>query len=171
VVLAIEASLLSWGCNYRVLGEDVVKRSPRQVEDIPPYADELRAQELNPPEPRGAMPKYSGAGGYLRWSPDQSLLAVTTDAAGYYRTVNVWSERSRRLTPVVSIKDSDPESGRAYRYAWSQDSAALLVYGSGGLATAEDSSPRELPKLCLVYQVERDELFLIDPCTRTRWAY
>jgi hypothetical protein len=170
VALLIGVSLLHWGCDYTILGEGAVKRSPQEVTDLPPYGDELRAQELNPPEPKGPSPAYSGSGHYQRWSPDQSLLAVTTDARGYYRTVNVWNDRERRLTPVISIEDADHESGRAYRYAWSQDSKALLIYGHGVLPADEQSTARSL-KLCLVYVIGRDELYSLDPCNKTQWAY
>jgi hypothetical protein len=39
-------------------------------------------------------------------------------------TVSVFDEASHRQTPVVSIKEADPASGIAHRYAWSQDSQA-----------------------------------------------
>jgi len=51
------------------------------------------------------------------------------------------------MTPVMSIKD-DPHSGIAHRYAWSADSRALLIHGTGRLSEWDDSS---ITDLCLVY--------------------
>jgi hypothetical protein len=141
----------------------VVQRQPRVVEDLSPYGDELRSlgddSPTNVQEYRPGTPTYSGPGWYPRWSPDRSLLAVTTNGAGFYHTVNFWDERSHRLTPVVSIKEADPGSGVAHRYAWSQDSQALLIYGRGSLVSGES-----LPKLCLVYLPRRDELSALTKC-------
>jgi hypothetical protein len=160
--------LLTWHCG---LPRDIVRRQPRRVHDIRPYGEELRSQELNPPEPQGPVPPYSVPGHYLRWTADHSWAATTADAGGYFRTISVWSGRDKRLTQVISIKDADPESGRAYRYAWSRDSKALLIYGSGSLPTEDGSGTVFLDKICLVYLPDDGELYRLESCERTQWAY
>src|SRR5688500_81148 len=103
--LAFAPPLFYWRC---VCCYGIVERLPERVSDVPGYGEDLRRQKLNPPEPAQPPPKYSGPGKYLRWSPDGTWVATTTGAAGFYRTVNVWNERERRLTPLISIEDSDP---------------------------------------------------------------
>src|SRR5687767_8195115 len=105
-------AVLNYGC-----GERVVTRIPVEVPDVPVYGDELRALELNPPEPTPAD-QYQGPGYYVRWSPDGKVAATTTTARGYYRTVNIWEGSEQRRRPLISIEDGDPGSGRAYRYSW-----------------------------------------------------
>jgi hypothetical protein len=102
---------------------------------------------------------YAGPGWYPRWSLDQKRLAVTTSGAGYYHTVNFWDEPGRHLRPVVSIKEADPGSGAAHRYAWSRDSKALLIFGRGKLRSGEFP-----PLLCLVYLPHTDELYRLSRC-------
>jgi len=153
-----------------------------ELRNIPPYDDTISSaqlQEVNQP----AFPPYSGPGYYLRWSANRSFLAVTTDwderehlllppprpgsplrsllqlvtDSDFYHTINVWDERDRHLTPVTSVREADPGSGCSHRYAWSQDSEALLIYG-------KESSDNSVSELCLVYLTRRDELYRLARC-------
>ena len=162
--LLLVVSLAFVGC-----GEGIVTRVPVEVADVPEYGDELRSMQLNPPEPPGRQ--YSGPGYYVRWAPNGKVAAITTDSRGYYRTISIWDEERRARSPVISVEDGDPESGRAYRYAWSRDSAALLVYGHGRLADGSRSVPDERTRICLVYKVAEDSLHRIFPCKGTKWAF
>jgi len=99
------------------------------------------------------------------------MLAVTTDAGRYFRTVSVWDERAKRLMPVISIEDADPESGRAFRYAWSQDSKALLIFGWGAPLDAEVTKVVQRRRVCFVFKPENEAFLEISPCERTRWAH
>ena len=165
------AGTLAWSYS------DVVRRPSKNVEDLPPYGDELRAI---PPYGDSAsridseVARYSGPGWYARRSPDGSGVAVTISWGGFVgevllgllidrpfiHKVAVWDESANRLTPVVSIKESDPHSGIAHRYAWSRDSNALLIYGSGRLPEDYD----EVIDLCLVYLVKSDTLYRLTKC-------
>ena len=144
----------------------VVVREPDIVADVPIYGDELRAQELNPPE-QASPYKYEGPGHYVRWAPDGAFAAVTTRSRGYFRTVTIWNAQQEQRNPLISIEDIDPGSGRAYRYAWSADGRALLIYGFGKLAGSKGDGDR----VCLVFVPKEDELYRIDPCTGVRWAF
>jgi len=168
-VVLIAASAFAYWRFFCCYG--IVNRAPKKVADLPPYGDEIKRQELNPPAPAAPTPTYTGQGGYLRWAPDKSRAAVTTNVAGYYRTISVWDEHARRLTPVISIEDADPGSGRAYRYTWSEDSKALLIYGHGSLPWGENGAAVWVSKICFVYLPHEDQLYFIDPCKGTKWAY
>ena len=157
---------------------DVIRRKSRLVPDLPPYGDELR----NLP-PDGDSPStiaagargYSGPGWYARPSPDLSRVAVTTSWGGFLgevilglfmdrpfiHTVGVWDSAAQRLKHVVSIKEADPGSGIAHRYAWSKDSKALLIYGSGRLPEDFDVLVGDL---CLVYLAPSDAFFRLANC-------
>jgi hypothetical protein len=163
VCLAIPISMMSFSCRH------TVQRKPVEVADVPLYGDELRKQELNPPGSAETM--LGGKGYYVRWSPRRDLAAVTTDASGYYRTVNIWDARAQHLSPLISIEDGDPGSGRAYRYAWSSDGKALLVYGHGRLVDGTNNETDERTRVCLVYLAAEDSLYRIFPCKGTRWAF
>ena len=154
------------GCDGPVVG-----RTPIEVPDVPGYGKELRDLELNPPKPTDARP-YSGPGSYPRWSPDGTYVATTTQARGYYQTVNVWHAPTQSTRPIVSIGEFDPGSGRAYRYAWSRDGKALLIYGHGRVADGSQGSVSdERMRLCLIYQVDQDTLHRIFPCQGVKWAF
>jgi hypothetical protein len=156
---------LNWGA------QGLVTRAPQRVSDVPRYGDELRGiEELNLPEPAEPTPVYSGGGYYLRWSPNRSRLALTMNDGDHYRTIHVWDARKRQLKSVVSIRDLDPGSGRDYRYVWSRNSKALLIYGGGELATDQPYGRFRVGKLCMVYVAGRDELSWISPCHGTKWG-
>jgi hypothetical protein len=78
----------------------------------------------------------------------------------FYHTVSVWDARSAHVTPAVSIKEADPHSGIAHRYAWSSDSQALLIVGAGHLPEDYDA----LVELCLVYLPAEDQLYRLSHC-------
>lgn len=150
----------------------IVTRKPIEVPDVPGYGDELRALELNPsglPESR----PHTAPGSYPRWSADGALVAVTTEARGHAQTINIWNPRTEEVRPLLSIEEFDPGSGRAYRYAWSRDGKALLIYGHGRLADGDRSEKvsDERMRLCVVYEVERDALYRIFPCKSVKWAF
>jgi hypothetical protein len=156
----------------------LVRRTAVVVSDLPQYGSELRGLEPyaesssdHDPYQRGG---YSGPGWYVRQAPDGAYRAVTTTWGGFlgevvlgwfvdrpfYHTVAVWDERAHTLRPVVSIKESDPHSGIAHRYAWSKDSQALLIHGSGRLPENYDS----VVALCLVYMPRSDTLYRLSEC-------
>jgi hypothetical protein len=176
LVTVLTGAAGAWGWSW--LHSDLALRHGIPAQDLPPYGDELRrlepyAESTSDPDPHRAA-TYNGPGWYVRRSPDGLHVAVTTSWGGpfaysflgliidrpFLHTVSVFDEASQRLTPVVSIKEADPASGIAHRYAWSQDSQALLIHGSGGLP--EDyTAPVEL---CLVYLPRTDQLYRISNC-------
>jgi hypothetical protein len=156
----------------------VVRRMAVVVNDLPQYGSELRGLEPYAESPSDRDPHerggYSGPGWYVRRAPDGAYRAVTTSWGGFlgevvlglfvgrafYHTVAVWDEGAHTLQSVVSIKESDPHSGIAHRYAWSKDSQALLIHGSGRLPEDYDS----IVELCLVYLPRRDTLYRLSEC-------
>ena len=145
----------------------LAERHSLVVEDLAPYGAELRAIEPSGeppanPDPRGPNDKAI-PGWYGRRSADGSHTAVTLSRGGFdfFHTVAVWSAGARKLTRVVSIKESDPHSGIAHRYAWSKDSKALLIYGSGCLPEHDYAGPIGL---CLVYLPQTDTLYRLKDC-------
>jgi hypothetical protein len=156
----------------------IARRAGTVVDDLAPYGSELRALEPYQPSPADPDPHgrtaYSGPGWYVRSAPDGSHRAVTTSWGGligevlvglvsdraFYHTVAVWDERARSLREVVSIKEADPHSGIAHRYAWSRDSQALLIHGAGRLP--EDY--KRVVDICLVYLPRSDKLYRLAHC-------
>jgi hypothetical protein len=155
----------------------LVARSPRVVDDLPPYGDELRALpgygDSASVNAESGLP-YAGPGRYARRSPDGTYVAATESWGGFLgevilglaidrpfiHSVGVWHERAGRFVRVLSIKEADPHSGIAHRYAWSKDSKALLIFGSGRLA---DDYERVM-NLCVVYLPETDALHRLSKC-------
>jgi hypothetical protein len=150
----------------------IVTRTPVEVPEVPGYGNELRALDLNPAKPQDSHPQKP-PGSYPRSSPDGTLVAVTTEARGHAQTINIWNPNTDQLRPLLSIEEFDPGSGRAFRYAWSRDGKALLIYGHGRLVDGDRSKkvPDERMRLCLVYEVERDVLSRIYPCKSVKWAF
>jgi hypothetical protein len=177
LVLVLTGAAGGWAWSW--LHSDLVLRHGIPVQDLPPYGDELRRLEPYAESPSDADPHrsatYNGPGWYVRRSPDGSHVAVTTSWGGpfaytflglivdrpFIHTVSVFDEQSHQLTPVVSIKEADPASGIAHRYAWSKDSQALLIHGSGGLPEDYGMSI----SLCLVYLARKDRLYRITNCS------
>jgi hypothetical protein len=155
----------------------VVRRHCRVVEDLPPYGDELRSLSASGDSPSVKRPtdNHSGPGWYPRRSPDGTRVAVTTSWGGFLgevvlgllidrpfiHTVSIWEESRATLVPVVSIKEADPHSGIAHRYAWSKDSKALLIYGGGRLPEDYDLV---VGTLCVVYLPGTDDLVRLANC-------
>ena len=136
--------------------------TPQWVNDLPPYDEELRATtrgeiERPDPHPPGA-PAYTGPGQLPRWSPDVTLLAVDT-VDDFLHTVEVWNPQTGARTPVITITEADPGSGRSHWYSWSADSRALFIYGSGWLPG--DRSHRTL---CLAYFHAERKLYQLPGC-------
>jgi hypothetical protein len=168
----------AWVWASRSYSSLVVRRGT-PVQDLSPYGDELLnlepyGESPSDLDPRRGVPAYSGPGWYARRSPDGLRVAVTTSWGGFieetilglildrplFHTVGVWDEAAHRLTPVVSIKEADPHSGIAHRYAWSQDAQALLIHGSGRLPEDYELTV----DLCLVYLPKTDQLYRISNC-------
>ena len=149
----------------------VVRRHSKVVDDLPQYGDELR--RLPPYTDTGVDDtSYEGPGWYARRSPDRRQVAVTISPKmpslplslvsdrPFLHTVAVWDEPSGHLQPVVSIMEMDPASGIAHRYAWSKDSRALLIHGSGRLP--ENYS--DVIELCVVYVPAEESLYRLRNC-------
>jgi hypothetical protein len=172
-------AVASAGAVYAWSYSSLVRRSARAIADLPPYGDELRSLDVysdssSCEDTNAGVESYSGPGWYPRRSPDGDRVAVTTSwGAGlsnaflgflmdrpFYHTVGVWDARAGYVTPIVSIKEADPHSGIAHRYAWSRDSRALLIVGSGRLPDDYDA----VVELCLVYLPKADQLYRLSRC-------
>ena len=155
----------------------LVSRRPQVVDDLPPYGDELRAlppYDDQPSDRTHSGQPYGGPGWYPPPSPDGAYVAATESWGGFVgegivgfvmdrpfiHSVGVWNTRSGVFVRVLSIKEADPHSGIAHRYAWSKDSKALLIYGSGRLA---DDYERVM-NLCVVYLPHTDKLYRLATC-------
>jgi len=177
LVIVVTGASAAWGWSRAY--STVVRRRATPIGDLPPYGRELRGLEPygespQDPDPHRGLASYAGPGWYSWRSPDGRHIAVTTSWGGFfeetilglvldrpfYHTVAVWDEAAQRLTPVVSIKEADPHSGIAHRYAWSQDSQALLIDGDGRLPENYES----IVELCLVYLPKTDQLYRIANC-------
>lgn len=174
-VAVVLAGTVAWAWSSVYSG--VVRRRAVIVDDLSPYGQELRRLPMyggGPSPENTATAEYSGPGWYPRRSPDGRYVAVTTSWGRppasatiglfidrpYIHTVEVWGSPAGRLVPVVSIKEADPASGIAHRYAWSKDSKALLIGGAGRLP--EDFGTIVL--LCLVYLPSTDQLYRLLNC-------
>ena len=150
-------------------------RGAAVVDDLPVYGDELRALPMYRDSAGSDEGPFPGAPGrHHRLSPNGKSLAVTTSwdtipgsfflgfvsDLPFMHSVGVWDVIARRLAPVVSIKESDPWSGSSHLYAWSKDSEALLIHGSGGLP---ETDWKDID-LCLVYLPKNDQLFRLRNC-------
>ena len=154
----------------------LVARSPQVVADLPPYGNELRAipRYGDSPSEVGLGQRYDGPGWYPRRSPDGAYVAATESWGGFLgeavlgllidrpfiHTIGVWDEQTDRFLRVLSIKEADPHSGIAHRYAWSKDSKALLIYGSGRLPDDYE----QILSLCVVYLPATDALYRLTEC-------
>lgn len=176
-VAALVVASLSLGVGAAVAwaNSSLIVRRASVVDDLPIYGDELRAL---PPYRDSSGPDEAtlpGAPGrHHRLSPDGKSVAVTTgwdtfrasfllgfvSDLPFIHSVGVWDLAGKRLAPVVSIKESDPWSGSSHLYAWSKDSQALLIHGSGGLPENDWADMA----LCLVYIPKRDQLFRLQRC-------
>jgi hypothetical protein len=165
------------GREVNAVNSNLCARVPKRVEDLPPYGNEVRALprygNFHPPEEREGAPGYSGRGRHPFRSPDRRYVAVTTSSerpvarllglvwdAPWYHTVTVVEESTGRAVPVVSIKEAEPGSGAGHHYRWSKDSAALLMFGVGGLP----ENYNDVVAICLVYLPRTDELFRLTNC-------
>lgn len=182
VAVGIVLVVASVGASYVWSYGSLVRRHARVVADLPPYGDELRSLDVFSDSPscedsNASADAYRGPGWYPRRSPDGHRVAITSSwSAGlstavlglvmdrpFYHTVGAWDARAGQVTPIVSIKEADPHSGIAHRYAWSRDSRALLIVGSGRLPNDYDS----VVELCLVYLPVADQLYRLSQCPPT----
>jgi hypothetical protein len=176
-ILALASTAATVAASAVSVQSGLVARNPRVLDDLPPYGDELRALPPYadyPSKDTETRQPYDGPGWYPRRSPDGRHVAATESWGGFIgevvlgmvierpfiHTVGVWDESGDRFVRVVSIKEADPHSGIAHRYAWSKDSKALLIYGSGRLPDAYE----QIVKLCLVYVPEDDALYRLTAC-------
>ena len=85
-------------------------------------------------------------------SPDGESVAYDLDSGEWF-TIFIFRSGAKQRVPVATIRESD--SGRAFDYAWTADSRALVIYGSGpvyGYRFDEDLLP-------LVWDVGEEKLY------------
>jgi hypothetical protein len=68
---------------------------------------------------------------------------------GFYSLYD-WDFESDRVQTVLSLRESDPGSGRSFEYAWSSDSKAVRISGRTGGFARRGGAPRSLDLLYLV---------------------
>jgi hypothetical protein len=76
--------------------------------------------------------RYLLPGEDLARSPDRRFVAYVTsenDHAGFH-TIRLWTAATGASTPVLSLWESDPSSGRSFTYRWSARSDALHIDGA-----------------------------------------
>ena len=160
----------------------VVDRAVRLVSEST-YTEELRCLlrcgwSAAPP----AQGTYSGPGNLIRHSGDGKWVAITVDdcAEGpkrivgklidsqhcYVHNLEVRQLSGRERRAVLTVYDKEPGSGSAHRYRWSEDSKALLIFGEAGLR----EHPERSVDLCLVYDVDADDLMRLAQCPINRDA-
>jgi len=80
---------------------------------------------------------YLGPGHTLTVSPDRSrgaFLRSGATASGFY-SLHIWNFETDEISTALSLHESDPGSGRSFKYRWSEDSRALRLIGpSAGFA-------------------------------------
>jgi hypothetical protein len=101
--------------------------------------------------PSGPL-EYWGPGHTLKPSPDRRraiLLRSGALGSGYY-SMHLWEFEQGRLTAILSLRESDPGSGRSFDYDWSSDSRAVQVTGATGGFERRRGTPRSLDLIYLV---------------------
>jgi hypothetical protein len=128
-------------------------REPRHVWRVPrvdspdaSYVAEVRALPWN-----GAVSVSDTLGRYVGYSTSRN------DHDGYH-TLTVLDALTGAVRRVVTIRESDPGSGRSHWLGWSADGRALLVGGRGSLDGETSAS------LCLIYLPASDELYRPAAC-------
>ncbi|MBI3845746.1 MAG: hypothetical protein HY292_14015 [Planctomycetes bacterium] len=74
---------------------------------------------------------YCGSGWLTRISPDGRRLAFLMTNADDFNTVFVFDAATKKSTAIATLGESDPMSGIAFGLAWTADSKALVIYGTG----------------------------------------
>lgn len=91
-------------------------------------------------------------------SPGHRYVAHSHSTGSAEERITVTDLQRGRVVPIVTIRESDPGSGRSHQISWTADGAALLISGSGAL----EGRPATL--LCLVYRIAEDDLLSAAPC-------
>ena len=94
-----------------------------------------------------------------QWSSPNHRYVAHSDSTGWAEErITVTDTQTGRVIPIVTIRESDPGSGRSHHIAWTADGAALLIAGSGALKGAQPKA------LCLVYRLAEADLLSAAPC-------
>ena len=131
--------------SYRLFFENIVIRYPKADRAASAYATELRQLSTS-------------TGEIFAATEDGRYLAFNISAARAFHTVCVWDSWTEEVTPVVSIQEMDPGSGKSHGFAWSSGPRALLIFGSGRLPF------RKPGDLCLVYLPTSNALQTLSSC-------
>ena len=97
-------------------------------------------------------------------SPNRRYVARSDSTAWAEERITVTDTQSGRVVPIVTIRETDPGSGRSHQIAWTADGSALMIAGSGSLRGARPTS------LCLVYRLVEADLLSAVPCRTTSAA-
>lgn len=92
-------------------------------------------------------------------SPSQRYIAHSDSTGWAEERITITDTQTGRVIPIVTIRESDPGSGRSHRIAWTADGGALLIAGTGALRGTQSTS------LCLVYRIAEADLLSAAPCT------
>lgn len=125
---------------------DHVWRVPRTDSPGASYVAEVRALPWN-----GAISVSDSLGRYVGYSTRRN------DHDGYH-TLTVLDAATGVVRRVITIRESDPGSGRSHWLGWSSDERALLIGGHGSLDGERSAS------LCLIYLPASDELYRPAAC-------
>ena len=74
---------------------------------------------------------YWGPGHTLVASPDRrrALFLRSGAMGGSYYSLHLWDLDTDQVETIVSLRESDPGSGRSFEYRWSKDSRAVELFG------------------------------------------
>jgi hypothetical protein len=91
-------------------------------------------------------------------SPTRRYIARSDSTAWAEERVSIVDTQTGRVVPIVTIRESDPGSGRSHTVAWTADGTALLIRGRGEVRGARSRA------LCLVYRVAEADLLSAPTC-------
>ena len=95
---------------------------------------------------------YFGPGHDLVVAPDRrrgAFLRSGATSSGFY-SLHVWDFASTEIETVLSLRESDPGSGRSFDYVWSKDSHALRLMGPSAGFTRRNPERLDLNHLHIV---------------------
>jgi hypothetical protein len=95
-------------------------------------------------------------------SPSGRFVARSDSTDWAEERVSIVDSQTERVVPIVTIRESDPGSGRSHTVEWTADGTALLITGTG-VVHGRPSAP-----LCLVYRVAERDLLSVPTCSRLR---